>query len=140
MSESNLWSRFRDAAKEFAFLQRVENMVGEGVPDAHLTSRINGVAAWVELKFCPAIPKREATQVFGSHGLRPEQIAWIYCRAIVGARVWILAQVDKHVFLIHGRFAREFNSMSFAQLTEAASWSGHGRVNWGVCVGEIFEG
>ncbi|WP_448506598.1 hypothetical protein [Immundisolibacter sp.] len=110
------------------FIQRIENLVGEGVPDVHLTSRVDGRQHWLELKHVTTIPKRPGTRVFGNGGLRPEQTAWIYCRAAVGASVWIFAQAGEWLFLIRGFWAREFNDASLKELQDRAAWSHEGRL------------
>lgn len=126
--EARLWARMREGVKPFAFAQRLENLVGEGVPDVVLHSRVNGCCAFVELKCRPELPVRSSTPVFaGQYGLRPEQIAWIYSRAESGARVWILAQGGDFLWLVHGRWARELGSWAIADLTKLTTWRGTAR-------------
>jgi hypothetical protein len=113
MNEKQLWQKVRAALQADFFLQRVENLVGEGVPDVIYHSRSNGRCGFIELKSRDKFPARENTPVFsGQHGLRPAQIAWIHCRAETGARVWVLAQCGGEMFLVHGRLARRFNLMT----------------------------
>jgi len=133
MSEARLWKRMRVGISDLCFAQRIENMVGEGVPDVILHSRNTGECFFVELKYRPGIPARAATPVFkGDYGLRPAQVTWIYGRAIAGAQIWVLGQCGEHLILIHGRYARDLDAMTFSDLMTLASWDGSARkTDWG---------
>ena len=132
MSETALWKRMRAGVVEQCFVQRVENIVGSGVPDVLLHSRATGAEAWVELKFRRIRPKRVGTPIFTSDaGLRPEQKAWIYERALAGVNVWILGQCEHEVYLIHGRHARELETMDEDVLFNNCGWVTEARgTNW----------
>ena len=109
----------------FAFAQRLENLVGEGVPDVVLHLRDNGSCCFIELKCRVLMPARNTTPVFtGSYGLRPEQVAFIYGRAAAGARIWILGQCGDWLVLVHGRYARDLGSMTADDLILTADWYG----------------
>lgn len=140
MSEANLWKRMREGIKPFAFAQRLENIVGLGVPDVVLHSRVNGACAFVELKHRPELPVRDSTPVFaGQYGLRPEQVAWIYGRAEVGARVWILAHGGDSMWLVHGRLARGLETFSVIMLDESCTIKEPARkTNWPKIIGKTF--
>lgn len=114
--ESRFWGRLQPRLQSSFFIQRIENLVGEGVPDVFLVRRETGVMCWVELKSRPKFPVRATTKVFGDDGLRPSQIAWIHGRAVAGAAIFILAECDKVEFLIEGRWAREFNAWTKSEL------------------------
>lgn len=116
--ESRLWGRLQERLKPFFFIQRIENLVGEGVPDVFLVRREGGKMCWLELKSKPKFPVRGTTKVFGEEGLRPSQIAWIHGRAVAGAAIYILAECDKVEFLIDGVFAREFNDWTRQELEQ----------------------
>lgn len=129
MSETNLWKRMRRGVAPFSFVQRIENLVGEGVPDVILHVRDDGRCLLVELKHRQLYPVRASTPIFtGNCGLRPEQVAWIYSRAIVGAGIYILGQCDDRVWLVHGRFARELHTFSRAALDECCEWKDSARL------------
>ena len=114
--ESRLWDRLSARLKPVFFIQRIENLVGEGVPDVFLVRRENGRMCWVELKSKPKFPVRSTTKVFGDDGLRPSQIAWIHGRAVAGAAIYILAECEKVEFLVEGIHAREFNGWTRPEL------------------------
>ena len=126
--ETRLWARMREGVKPFAFVQRIENAVGEGVTDVILHSRNTGECFFVELKYRSELPAMVTTPVFkGEYGLRPAQVAWIYGRAIAGAQIWVLGQCGEHLILIHGRYARNLDTMTFSDLMTLASWDGSAR-------------
>lgn len=141
MSEANLWKRMRTGIARFAFAQRLENLVGEGVPDVVLHSRLTGRCAFIELKYRPELPTRSSTPVFkGGFGLRPEQIAFIHGRATAGAAIFVLGQCGEEVWLVHGRCARELSSWTTADLNIQCHWKGSARrTDWEGLLQKIFE-
>lgn len=138
--EANLWKRMWTGIALFAFAQRIENMVGSGVPDVILHSRDSGRCAMIELKARMIAPVRANTPIFsGSYGLRPEQISWIHSRAVAGAAIYVLGQCADEVWLVHGRFARDLASMTRGDLDLLADWTGLARrTDWGGMLGAIF--
>lgn len=141
MSEANLWKRMRGGITPFAFAQRLENLVGEGVPDIILHSRDNGRCALIELKCRVLAPVRANTPVFtGSHGLRPDQVAWIHGRASAGAAIFVLGQCGEEVWLVHGRYARDLAGMTRVDLDLVADWSGSARrTDWAGMLAAVFS-
>lgn len=141
MSESALWGRMRAGMQDACFMQRIENTVGAGMPDVLLHSRVTGKEAWVELKYRPERPDRIDTPLFkGSYGLRPEQKAWIYERALVGVNVWILAQCANDLFLIHGREARILDMMSERSIIKVCDWRANARATrWNEMARRLVE-
>lgn len=138
--EARLWTRMRAGIVDQCFVQRIENMVGEGVPDLILYLRDNGRCALIELKCRPLTPVRANTPIFtGSYGLRAEQVAWIYSRASAGAAIFVLGQCGEDVWLVHGRYARDLAGMTRVDLDLTADWSGSARrTDWGGMLGAIF--
>jgi len=124
MSESQLWDRVRKGLVEASDLKidihRVENMVGAGMPDVNFCYK--GVEGWVELKHADKPPARDSTPVYHSGGLRPDQIVWIHKRARAGGRVFVLARCGESIFLVPGRFAKEFNDLTYPELIDYSSW------------------
>ena len=115
--ERKLWERVRSRLAPFFYIQRIENMVGEGVPDVLLVCRKTGAMVLVELKSVDKLPVRAKSKVFGSGGLNPQQVAWIYGRASVGCRIWVLAGADRGLmWLVPGGYAREFNDWGIDSL------------------------
>lgn len=140
--EARLWTRMRAGIIDLCWVQRVENMVGEGVPDVILHRKTDGCCAFVELKYRPEMPARASTPVFkGDYGLRrPDQVAWNYSRGESGAKVWILGQCYNELWLVHGRFSRELDTYSREMLDLSCSWSGSARrTDWGGALLKIFE-
>lgn len=130
----------RAGVQPSCFTQRIENGVGDGVPDIWLCSRENGRGAWVELKYRPCPPARPSTPIFtGSYGLRAEQVAWIYSRASTGAAIYVLGQCADDVWLMHGRYARDLAGMTADDLVLTADWYGSARrTDWGGMLEVIF--
>lgn len=122
-SERTLRQRLSEGLRPYGLLYPIEcNIVG--VSD--VTYLIEGVDGWIELKHGTA-PVKETTPVFKSqHGLKPEQITWIMLRRQHGGRSFILAQVDRHLFLLDGTLAPQFNSMTMGDLLSFCSWHHHG--------------
>ena len=56
LKEQRLWDAMRKAAPKGVWLQRVENIVVDGMPDVYAVETEGG-ACWVELK-APVRPKR----------------------------------------------------------------------------------
>lgn len=139
--EGRLWQRMRPGIAPFAFAQRIENVVGEGVPDVVLHSRTNGRCAFVELKCRPIAPVRSSTPIFkGDYGLNPDQIAWIYERASAGAAIFILGQCADELWLVHGQFSRELATYSREMLNHCCVWRGSARgTDWEKVVFVIFN-
>lgn len=108
MSESTLWTYVRDKLLPPGIhATRIENGVSAGFPDVHYTVRHenNHVSTGsIELKFL-----RKKNPPFGDDGLNQDQILWIRDELEVGGKVWIVAEVDRHICLIRGLYFKEFN-------------------------------
>lgn len=130
LKEQRLWDSFKTYAvaegKTFFWLQRVENMVGEGIPDVYC-SALNGAECWVELK-APIRPKRATTRLLGDQGLRFSQINWHLKAAQFNVRSFVLIRDDhSNLYLLDGRHAKSMNEWSCSQvelysLTANKSW------------------
>lgn len=123
MSESNTWSRLREGLlgyEPLIDLSRVENVVENGMPDVNFCS--SGREGWIELKHTATVPARASTPVFKTGGLRKEQEVWIDRRTRRGGRVFIYAQIGEGLILVHGVYAKQFNSMTLSQLGRIARW------------------
>lgn len=114
----------RERLAEEYFVQRIENLVGEGVPDVFLVHRGSGGQHWLEMKALEKLPVRTGSKVFGAAGLRPAQIAWIWGRAMAGASIWLYVWCGGREWLVSGQFAREFNDWSLEQLNAKAILTG----------------
>lgn len=117
LKEQRLWDTMRKAAPTGFWLQRVENVVGDGMPDVYC---VETGACWVELK-APARPKRASTRFLGDEGLRPSQINWHLKAASKNQRTYVLIRDDKReLFLIEGKFATDMNDWPIDVMREAS--------------------
>lgn len=124
LPEQRLWDAMRKAAPRGLWLERVENIVGEGIPDVH----VGGARwDWVELK-APNRPKRETTPLMGAkEGLRQQQINWHVKAESMNLPSWILIRDTdkKELFLVSNKWADMINDMSVGDLRDvrtAATW------------------
>lgn len=138
--EARLWTRMRAGVVDQCWVQRVENTVGEGVPDVILHRKADGQCAFVELKCRPLAPVRGSTPIFaGDSGLSPAQVAWIYSRASAGAAIFVLGQCSEELFLLDGRFSRELSTYSREMLNQRCAWTGSARrTDWAGMLDVIF--
>lgn len=126
LPEQRLWDKMRKELKEKRriHLERVENLVGDGIPDV-LCSTPNAGACFVELKAQDVLPAREDSKVLGSSGLRVSQRNWHLDWKRNGGVSWVLIGVEqKHFLLLSGRLHDSINDMSFSQLRAAAAAEG----------------
>lgn len=116
-NEQRLWDSFKRNAPARLWLQRVENLVGEGMPDVYVGSS----GKWVELKAASKIPARARTPLLGADGMRPSQVAW-HARAAetsAATRSYILIRTpEMELLMIPGREAGVVNLMSLGELRE----------------------
>lgn len=77
---------------------RIENITEVGTPDVNYC--VKGCEGWIELKHVAAVPLRETTPV--KIGLTVEQRNWIIEREVQGGRTFILAQIERELFLFGG--------------------------------------
>jgi hypothetical protein len=116
-TEQRLWDRMRKHAQAHpkVRLERVENLVGVGIPDVLLISR--GQVAWCELKAVPLLPARKGTRVLGAKGLSVAQRNWHYDWYAHGGMSIILIGIGaEQLFAIPGFLADAVNEMSMAEL------------------------
>lgn len=115
LAEQRVWDAMRKAAPSGFWVQRVENLVGEGIPDVHVMNA-QGAMAWVELK-AGKLPKRGTTRVLGGNGLRPSQINWHVKAASLGASVYTVLRVEGgELFMLHCTHAATINEMTAEEL------------------------
>lgn len=119
--EQRLWDSMRRHAPKSAWLQRIENLVVEGMPDVFVAP-----AAWVELK-APNLPKRSTTPLLGSQRLRQAQVNWHLKAATKGMASYVLVRDDEQgLYLLAGAHADKINSWpaTFArEMSLAREWS-----------------
>lgn len=114
--EQKLWDDFRKEKPPFFWLQRIENMVGAGLPDVYLINRKN--AAWVELKSVIR-PVKMSTRYLGDEGLRTSQKGWHTKAGIYPSiRSYVLIRDDKNEinFLAPGEYAYDINDWDLKEI------------------------
>lgn len=116
--EQLLWDRLRAARPADLFMERVENLVGEGRPDVDALWR--GLFTPIELKAQPQLPARDATRVFGDDGLSVEQRNWHLRWSMHGGSSLVVAQAGTLLIAWDGRRADEFNAAPLATLIRCA--------------------
>ena len=87
--EQKVYDRMKRTAPKTLWLQRVENLCGEGMPDVYYDGPTTH--GWVELK-AANLPKRETSKLLGSKGLRQSQINWLLKANTKCAPAFILIQ------------------------------------------------
>ena len=118
--EVQFWNRIVEGLwRPDRVLNRVENGVVDGMPDAYFT--IRGVSGWMELK-CPETPSRPTTALFsGSHQLSLAQRNWLLAHRQAGGRAWVAIETERCVMLLGAKYADDINSMPLSQLIVASS-------------------
>ena len=120
--EQKLWDTFARHAPAALDLQRVENLVGAGMPDVY----VGGTGCWVELK-APNVPARETTRLLGTEGLNVDQINW-HLKAARSGRVNTFVLVrdsSSRLYLVPGNFAATMNDLPADELDSyslASTW------------------
>lgn len=112
--EQQLWDRLRRARPADLYMERIENLVGEGRPD--VDALWQGVFTPIELKVQPRLPARADTRVFGDGGLSIEQRNWHLNWARHGGRSLIIACAGSWLMAWDGRNADHFNGAPLEQL------------------------
>lgn len=124
LKEQKVWDTMRTKAPRSLWLQRVENLVGEGIPDVHSVAS-GGHLSWIELK-AAILPKRPTSKLLGTDGLRQSQINWHVKAASKGAPAYILIRDNKGaLYFLHCTWAKMINDMTAGELREksiAATW------------------
>lgn len=80
--------------------QRIENSVGEGVPDINFC--LDSLEHWVESKWTPSVNGARF-----SHPLNRAQCAWLLARVHAQGSAWVLARRVDTFKLWHGSWAKE---------------------------------
>ena len=114
LKEQRLWDTFKRNRPPKFWLQRIENVVGDGMPD--VVSMAPFQLAWVELK-APIKPKRETTQLMGKEGLSIGQVSWHLKAALKGQRSFVLIRDSSgELFLVPSAFAPRMNAATIGEL------------------------
>lgn len=124
-AEQRLWDTMkRHAQRRQVVLERVENVVADGMPDVVVLAP-GGHVMWVELK-APHRPARPTTRLLGNEGLRPAQVNWHLRAAALEVRTYVLIRDDAGaVLLVPGWHAAEMNDWPFDKMqfyARAQTW------------------
>lgn len=116
LPEQRLWDAMRKNCPADLWLERVENLVGDGMPDVAVVN----AGAWVELKAAKK-PKRPTTKMLGKQGLRQSQKNWHKDAAQTGTRCYTLIRDDKRqLYLVPATRSDELNEMTQGELAAAS--------------------
>ena len=119
-AEQKVWDAMRRAAPPKAWLQRVENLVADGMPDVYCAGGRR--EAWVELK-AAKLPKRSTTRLQMGEGIRQSQVNWHLKAATKGVQSFILIRVEERKsepLLIGGWLADRINDFTYDEARGAA--------------------
>lgn len=119
--EQKVWDALKRNANRTLKLQRVENVLTDGMPDVYSVGR----GLWIEMK-APEAKVKETTPVLGTEGLRISQINWIIDAVMSGRKVYILIRdTAGKMWLIEGKHAVMINAMprqALAGCAIATTW------------------
>lgn len=123
LKEQKLWDTMKRWKPAEFWLQRVENICVEGMPDLYCAA---DKQCWVELKAVTR-PKRSGTRLLGDEGLRPAQINWHVKAASKGVASYVLVRDDQgYLYLLPGAAAADLNDMprgGVEELSLAHDWA-----------------
>ncbi len=112
LKEQKLWDSMRAAQPKGRglWMQRIENSVGEGIPDVLVMGR-QGAVCWVELK-APVRPKRETTAFLGvKQGVRISQENWHVKAHSLEQKSYVLIRDDHNkLYLVDNSHVASLNS------------------------------
>lgn len=128
--EQRLWLALRKVLRGRGHFERVENMVGSGLPDVNYC--IASVEGWIELKSVEAWPVRVTTPVQIDH-YTDQQRRWALHRTMVGGRVfWLVrSESNSEYVMLRGSeaaklYASDASAPTVEQLRSAAVWRREG--------------
>lgn len=102
--ERDLWHALRDAVSPHGHIERIENMVGNGMPDVTFCI-LPGIEGFIELKWAPRWPK-DPTVILKLKHFTPQQRIWLRQRTRAGGRCYVLLQVGDDRILLTGEWAQ----------------------------------
>lgn len=121
--EQLLWDAMKRNLSSALWLQRIENLVGDGMPDVY----VGRSGCWVELKAPSRIPVRPDTRLLGDEGLRISQVNWLlkFNAEARGFAYILIRTIDGELLFIESGATKDLNEMSLAELRRisvASSW------------------
>jgi len=123
--EQKLWDTMRRRKPSSIWLQRVENVVGEGMPDVY----VSDIGAWIELK----APRGTGAVLLDTSKLRQSQINWHAKAYVHQIKSYILIRTTKtgNIYLVPGEYAYAIN-LCTADTAEDMSVANHWEGIWEV--------
>ena len=127
LPEQRLWDRMRRGLEPYPILlHRIENIVGEGMPD--LVACCLGQTSFIELKCVEEPPKRDSTPLLGKKkGLSIAQRNWHLDWRRAGGCSYVLVGFGDDIALLPGRLADLINDMTVTDVLQdavATDWRG----------------
>jgi hypothetical protein len=122
--EQLLWDSMKRNCPSALDLQRVENVVGDGMPDVY----VGRSGKWVELKAPGRVPVRPETPLLGkADGLRTSQVNWHMKHSSMNApESFVLIRTpDGELIMIPGSAAPVINALPLRAAREcsvASTW------------------
>lgn len=101
--EQALWDKLRDTMAGHWRVDRVENVLVQGMPDVYFTISA-GLSGWIELKVLKNLPTTDHHSVKIPH-YTPFQANWHWTHRDHGGRSWIVVQVEDEIFFFSARLA-----------------------------------
>lgn len=115
--EASLWDYLRTVLPATGHYSRIESATCPGFPDVHYT--LLGYSGTIELK----VGDPKFKKPFAKKGLRKSQIDWIEEEDKSNGKVWIIAQVERFIFLVDGNvYFYHFNSFDLNELKRLATF------------------
>lgn len=124
-NESASYQTLRNNAKEKGDrMDRVENMLGSGMPDLNWCLAPEGIEVWIEIKTPMSEPKRKATALLsGQHQLSQEQMNWLLMHHKAGGRGFVYIDAPSRRYLLPGRMGDTINGMTINELQLLSDWT-----------------
>lgn len=127
LPEQRFWDRARRALSPYLHIERVENVLSDGMPDVWVLAP-SGLVTPVELKAVVGLPARHTTRVLGAAGLRQSQKNWhMTWRQHGGRSAYLIGVGGDRQLLIPGRYHDELNDWTYSHMVTASvarDWPG----------------
>lgn len=114
--EQRAWDSFKKSSEGLLKMYRIENMIGEAMPDVKGINRI-GTSFWLELKAYDEWPKRETTCIL-KNKFEKGQLAFLCAWRSWRGHAFVLLRVGTVYYLL--RPVMDLESYTRIQLMEAA--------------------
>lgn len=125
LPEQRVWDAMRRAAPSWIWLERIENLASDGIPDVRGIRQPLGREFWVELK-AATLPRRVSSLLLPGDKVRRSQINWHLRQASFGGRSWVVVRdSERRLYCVPGVIADRLPAMTVTEFEphRAASWS-----------------